>query len=166
MTSAARGKIGISKQRGFWLRCFLSAAIWVLLCVTASSPLHAQVDLPGPEHLTHVDGYIFSPDGHAVADVEVTLVRDDQVAYRTQTDNSGGFGFEHVAAGPYVFRVERSKYAPAERQVVVTAEIVTVLERKKLYVILGPGACQDACSAVLTSKKEFDRAMRRNRRRD
>ena len=166
MTSAARGKIGISRQRGFWLRCFLNAAIWVLLCGTASSHLDAQVDLPGPEHLTHVDGYVFNPDGRAVADLEVTLVRDDQVSYRARTDNSGRFGFEHVAAGPYVFRVARSKYAPAERQVVVTAEIVTVLERKKLYVILGPGACQDACSAVLTSKKDFDRTMRRNRRHD
>ena len=166
MTSAARGKIGISKQRSFWLRCFLGAAVWSLLCATGSSRLHAQVDIPGPEHLTHVDGYVFNPDGHAVADVEVTLVRDDQVAYRTRTDDSGAFAFAHVAAGPYVFRVARSKYAPAERQVVVTAEIVTVLERKKLYVILGPGACQDACSAVLTSKKDFEKAMRRNRRHD
>ena len=37
---------------------------------------------------------------------------------------------------------------------------LTTLERKKLYVILGPGACQDACSSVFTSKREFDRAIR------
>lgn len=166
MTVAARRKVGISKQRGFWLRCFLGGAIWALLCVVGVSALYAQVDIPGPEHLTHVDGHVFDPGGQPVADIGISLVQDGSVAYRTRTDNSGAFGFEHVAAGPYLFRVERSKYAPAERQVVVTEEIVTVLERKKLYVILGPGACQDACSAVLTSKKEFDRTLRRNRRHD
>ena len=166
MTSAALGKIGISKQRGFWLRCFLGAVIWGLLCVMGISRLHTQVDIPGPEHLTHVDGHVFDPDGHPVADLEVRLLQDGRVVYRTKTDQSGAFGFGHVAAGSYVFRIERSKYASAERQIAVTEEIVTVLQRKKLFVVLGPGACQDACSAVLTSKKEFDKAMRRNRRHE
>ena len=94
-----------------------------------------------------------------MADVPVKLIRDDKVEAETRTDNSGDFQFERVS-GPYVFRVERTKYAPAERAIVVTDEIVTHLERRKLYVILGPGACQDACSAVLTSKREFDRVIR------
>ncbi len=43
----------------------------------------------------------------------------------------------------------------------ITDEIVTVLERKKLYVVLGPGACQDACSSVFTNKRDFDKAIRK-----
>ena len=97
--------------------------------------------------------------GNPVADAEVTLVRDEKVAFRTRTDKSGGFRFEHVL-GKYLFRVERTKYAPAAREIVVTNELVTRFERKKLYVIAGPGACMDECSSVLTSKHEFDHAIR------
>jgi Carboxypeptidase regulatory-like domain len=164
MTFSSRRNSRISKQRGFWLRYFLGGVIWMLLCLAAVGSMSAQVDIPGPERLTHVEGIVVNPAGHPAADLGITLVRDDKVAYQAKTDKSGEFRFEHVPAGPYLFRVERSKDAPAERQIVVTDEIVTVLERKKLYVILGPGACQDACSAILTSKKDFDRAIRKNNR--
>jgi hypothetical protein len=150
---------GIQPQRGFWLRCFLGAAIWCALIVTAPLGLSAPIDIPGPEHLTHVDGLVVNTAGHAVADVEVTLVKDDKVAFQTRTDKSGEFRFEHVS-GRYTFRVARSEYAPAAREIVVTDEIVTRVERKKLYVIVGPGACMDECSAVLTDKREFERDLR------
>jgi hypothetical protein len=91
-------------------------------------------------------------------------MRDDKVAYQTQTDATGGFRFDHVS-GRFTFQAARSKYAAASREIVVTDEVVTALERKKLYVILGPGACQDACSSVLTSKKDFEREIRKNKKR-
>jgi hypothetical protein len=162
MTVTMSGKCGISRQRGFWLRCFLSVAIGALLLVVPRA-VRGQVDIPGPERLTHVSGVVVDPVGHPMGDLKVSLMRDDKVAYETQTDASGGFRFEHVS-GQFTFRVARSKFAPAAQQIVVTDEVVTALERKKLYVILGPGACQDACSSVLTSKKEFDRAIREKSR--
>jgi hypothetical protein len=162
MTFAMSGKIGISRQRGFWLRCFLRAAI-LLLPLNGTSGLYAQVDVPGPERLSHVSGVVVDPVGHPVADLKVSLVRDDKSAYETTTDASGRFQFEHVS-GEFTFRVARSKFAPAVQQIVVTDEVVTYLERKKLYVVLGPAQCQDACSAVLTNKREFDREIRRNNR--
>jgi hypothetical protein len=161
MTLFASEQFGISKQRGFWLRCFLSAAMLVLIVCRAS----AQLDLPKPERLTHVEGIVVSPEGQPVPNIEVTLVKPDTVApqWSTRTDQSGTFHFDKVK-GDYLLQVARSKYAPAERAIVVTDEIVTHLERKKLYVVLGPGACQDACSAVLTSKRDFDRTIRKNSR--
>ena len=158
------GKISTSKQRGFWLRCFLGGAFWIWLCLPGSKSLNAQVDIPRPERLSHVEGYVVNPVGRPVADVEVTLVRDEKVAFQTKTDQAGGFRFDRVS-GDFTFRVARSEYAPASREIVVTDEIVTALERKKLYVILGPGACADACSAVLTNKREFDRAVQENKKR-
>lgn len=155
------GKIGISNQRGFWLRCFLSSGLWIWLCVAGANSLCAQVDIPGPERMRHVEGYIVDPVGHPVGDLEVTLVRDDKIAYQVRTNQAGEFQFEHVS-GPFTLRVPRTKFSAAKREIVVTDEIVTALERKKLYVILGPGACKDECSSVLTSKKEFDRAIRKN----
>jgi hypothetical protein len=161
MTFASAEKIGIQQQRGFWLRCFLGA-IWVLAFLAGALPIGA-VDIPKPERLTHVEGIVVNSAGHPAVGVEVSLVRDEKVMYRTRTDGSGGFEFEHVS-GPYLFRVERSEYAPAAREIAVTDEIMTLLQRKKLYVILGPGVCKDACSSVLTSKKDFNRTIREKNR--
>ncbi len=122
-----------------------------MLCADGATSFNAQVDIPGPERLSHVDGYVVNPVGHPVVDVEVTLVRDDKIAYQTRTDKSGEFRFDHVR-GQYTFRVARTEYSPAIREIVVTDEMVTALERKKLYVILGPGACKDACSSVMTEQ--------------
>jgi hypothetical protein len=149
---------GVQPQRGFWLRCFLGGAIWIALILAAPVGFSSPIDIPGPEHLTHVDGLVVNTSGHAVADLEVTLVKDDNVM--TRTNSAGEFRFEHVS-GHYMFRVARSEYAPAVREIVVTDEIVTRVERKKLYVIVGPGACMDACSAVVTSKREFEQTIRR-----
>jgi hypothetical protein len=128
------------------------------LILAAPVGFSSPIDIPGPEHLTHVDGLVVNTSGHAVADLEVTLVKDDNVM--TRTNSAGEFRFEHVS-GHYMFRVARSEYAPAVREIVVTDEIVTRVERKKLYVIVGPGACMDACSAVVTSKREFEQTIRR-----
>ena len=140
---------------------YMGAAILTCLFTAGILRLHAQLETPGPERIAHVAGVVVSDSGHPIAGLEITLSRDEQTAYRTQTGNSGQFRFEHVHSGPYVLRVKRTANAPAERQIVVTDEVVTALERKKLYIILGPGACQDACSSVLTSKREFDRAIRK-----
>jgi hypothetical protein len=164
MTSSVSKKVGIPKQRGFWLRCFLSAAFWICLRLAGADCLSAQVDIPAPERLSHVEGYVVNPVGRPVANVEVTLAADDKVLHQTRTDKAGEFRFDHVR-GHYTFHVARTEFAPAIREIVVTDEMVTALERKKLYVILGPGACADACSAVLTSKKEFDREIRENAKR-
>jgi hypothetical protein len=160
MTFVALRDFGISRQRSFWLRCFLSAAIVLPAMCSAS----AQLDLPKPERLTHVAGVVVNPDGHPMPDIEVKLLRDEKVNAETRTDKSGEFEFGHMHSGSYMLRVPRTEYAPAARDIVITDEIVTHLERKKLYIILGPGACQDECSAVLTNKREFERTIRKNKR--
>jgi hypothetical protein len=152
----------VQPQRGFWLRCFLGGAIWTAVISVPRVGLSAPIDIPGPEHLTYVEGLVVNSQGHPVGDVGITLDRDGKVAYQTKTSQSGEFHFEHVS-GHYTFRVARSDYAPAVREVVVTDEIITRVERKKLYVIVGPGACMDECSAVLTNKREFDQTIRRKR---
>jgi hypothetical protein len=163
MRFGLRKSANVSKAAGLWLRCFLGGVIWTLLCLTSANSFGTQIEIPKPERLAHVDGYVVNGAGHPAADVEVTLTRDEKVVFRTQTDKSGEFRFEHVS-GPYLFRVKRSEYAPAAREIVVTDEIVTNLQRKKLYVVLGPGACMDECSSVLTSKKDFDRVIREKNR--
>ncbi|KAA6464759.1 carboxypeptidase regulatory-like domain-containing protein [Acidobacteria bacterium AB60] len=152
-------RLGIAGQRGFWLRCFLGAA---LAAPGACPVVHAQLDLPRAIHVVHLHGVVVNPKGQPVAGADVSLVKDDRVAYATHTDAAGRFDFEH-AEGHYVFRVKTPGYAEAARDVVVEFEI-SALGRKQLYVVLGPGACSDDCSSVLTSKKEFQQIIRRNTR--
>lgn len=164
MKSAVSKRVKTSKQRGFWLRCFLDGAgKLLLLIVLVCGAAHAQPDISGPIHLTHVEGVVVNSVGKPVANAEVLLVRDEAVAYRTRTDSRGAFSFSRVS-GRYWFRVARSEYAPAAKEVQVGAEIATYLQRKKLYVIVGPGACMDECSSVFTSKHDFDRAIRQKSR--
>jgi hypothetical protein len=121
------------------------------------------LELPKPIRITHVEGFVANTQGKPVVNAEVTLVRGEKVVYSTRTNGDGAFRIEHVS-GNYTFRVGRTEYAPAAQEVVVTDEIVTHLERRKLYVVVGPGACMDACSSVYTSKQEFEKAIRKNSR--
>ena len=137
----------------------LIAVCFVLLIQRA----HAQLDLPKAMHLTHVEGFVATSQGKPLVNTEVTLVRDETVAHATRTDNAGAFHFDHVS-GRYSFHVARSDYAPAVREIYVEPEIVTSLQRKKLYVIVGPGACMDECSSVFSNKHDFDRAIQKMNR--
>jgi hypothetical protein len=150
----------VQRQRGFWLRCFLGKAFQAATVLFAFAvAAHAQLDMPGPIHLTHVEGLVADDSGQRIAGVEVTLARDGRVMQTTHTDQSGRFKFAH-AEGRFTFQVARTKNAPAVHEVVATEELITRAERKKLYVIVGPGACADACSSIYTSKAEFDKALK------
>ncbi len=163
MRPATSARTGISKQRGFWLRCFLGRVLMAMLvCATVCGVAHAQqLDKDGPIRLTHVEGVVVNTRGTPAANVEVTLWQDDKVRMSTHTDPSGRFRIDHVQ-GDYMFRVARTENAPAAHAIVVRAELATYIERKKLYVVLGPGACADECSLVVTSKEEFEHAIRKN----
>lgn len=113
-------------------------------------------------HLWRLRGFYMDAKGKPIENVEVTLLRDGTVRYRTRTDAAGRFAFEHVA-GRYRMQIEKtSDHSLLSREVIVGLETATILKRKTLYVIAGPGACTDDCSSVYTSKDDFDKAVRRN----
>ena len=162
MTFARNEKVGMSKQRGFWLRCFLGRASSLMAVgLLASAVAWAKVEPPGPLHLWRLHGFFMDSTGKPIENVEVTLVRDGTVHYQTKTDASGRFGFEHVY-GRYSLHIERStNYSQLSREVIV-GEAATLLRSNKLYVIAGPGACTDDCSSVFTNKSDYEKAIRRN----
>jgi len=162
MRPALNARAGIFRQRGFWLRCFLGwIQLFVLACAGLCGVAHTQqLDVDTPLRLARAEGFVTDSHGKPVTNVEVTLVRDNKVQMSTRTDHAGAFHFDH-AEGSYLLRVARTENAPAAQQIVVRAELGTLLERKKLYIVLGPGACADECSSVYTSKQEFDHAIRK-----
>lgn len=122
---------------------------------------NAQIEILKPLHLSHVQGVVTDSSGRPVANADVTLVREESVAFKTKTDDSGRFALDQ-ASGRYWFRVSGSSYSPAAREVIVGADLETVFQRAELYVMLGPASCSDECSFIYTNKKKFDRAVRWN----
>jgi hypothetical protein len=164
MTFTPCERTGNSQQRGYWLRCFLEQAFLVaILLLTVCAPALAQLETPSPIRLVHVEGKVVNSEGNPAANLEVTLSKDDKVIFSTRTNQSGNFRFDRIS-GIFMFKVARSEFAPAARSIVVRDELVTYLQKKKLYVILGPSACADACSSVLTSKQEFDHIIQKKTR--
>ncbi len=164
MRIAMSGQDGIPRQRGFWLRCFLGR-FWVVMamCLVATGLSWGRVEVPGPIHLWRIHGFYMNPAGKPIENAEVTLLRDEKVAYSTRTDGSGKFAFEHVT-GRYWLHIKAPNYSGLSREVLVGLETATVLRRNTLYVIAGPRACTDDCSSIYSSRSEFDRAVRRNTR--
>ena len=161
MTFAASDRTGTSDQRGFWLRCFLGNALLVLaVCLAASGPSWAKVESQGPIHLWRLHGVFVNPEGNPLANVPVTLSRDDKLIAKTTTDSEGNFAFDKVY-GHFQLHIDRTRYSQLDREVIVGIETAE-LSRKMLYVIAGPGACTDDCSSVFTNKNEFQQAIRRN----
>ncbi len=143
------------------LRCFLGYVTAVaLFCVLACPPCNAQLEPNAPIRLTSVEGVVVDSFGKAAANLNVTLSRDNKVLMSTHTNHQGNFRIDH-ASGEYLFQVERSKDAPAVHQIIVRMELLTLAEHKKLYVILGPSACMDACSSIFTNKQDFKKALRK-----
>src|SRR5271165_1171328 len=104
MRRAVYERTVIQRERGFWLRCFLGLTLplpWLGFALCGS--LHAQIDVEKPIHLTQVEGYVVNSQGKPLVNAEVTLVRDETVAFKTRTDSNGAFNFEHVS-GRYWFR--------------------------------------------------------------
>jgi hypothetical protein len=131
-----------------------------MACCCAASAVIAQVATEKPLHLARVAGYVVNVSGKPVAHADVTLTKDDTVAYKTTTDDSGAFHFDHVL-GHFWLRIARTENAPAAREIEVGDLVESYLVRRKLYIIVGPGACADACSSVFTSKSEFEKAIRK-----
>ena len=111
-------------------------------------------------HSLHAHGYVVDNHGKPVSQARITLSRNDRIASETTTDAQGEFRFTHVN-GQYTLRIKNAADSPATRQIVIGEAAMLLLHQTTVYVILGPGACAEECSSVFTSKREFDRALRK-----
>jgi flagella basal body P-ring formation protein FlgA len=140
----------------------LSTMLLVLAaCLLLSSHVYAQITFEGPLHVARFQGIVVNGHGKPVIGAKVTLERGEKVRFETTTDNSGKFRFDHVS-GQYLLHVARTENAGASREVIVEEILPVLMLKNAIYVILGPGACADDCSSVLSSKDEFDHIIKRN----
>jgi hypothetical protein len=151
--------LGIHQQRGFWLRCFLERAILAAVLSAAGCSASAQITVPAPYHLSHLRGVFVDGKGNPIPDASVSLDRDDKTLYSTTTDSSGRFEIKHVS-GHYWLRIKKIGFSRVDRDVIVGVDVAAYLHSSTLYIIDGPGACTDDCSAIFTNKDKLDREIR------
>jgi hypothetical protein len=132
----------------------------IAVCFAVCAPSWAKVESQGPIHLWRLHGLLVSPAGEPLANVAVTISRDNKLIAKTTTGSDGEFAFDKVY-GHLQLHIDRTKYSPLDREVVVGIETAD-LARKMLYVIAGPGACSDDCSSVFTNKSEFHKTIQHN----
>ena len=111
-------------------------------------------------HVAHLRGVVVDSFGKPVAGAPVQLERGRKAVAETQTDAAGAFNFERLD-GEYTLRIKPANYSTATRDVVVGEAATIVMRHNKLYVIVGPRACDDECSSVFTSEREFEKTLSR-----
>ncbi len=163
MTVAMQEWIGISNQRGFWLRCFLGSAIAAVIANT-SFVASAQVDCvyPGRVAVSRVQGQVFDPFGAVVPGVVITLVNAQGLTLKTTTDAQGRF---HVAASPgkYFFKAVFPMFQTSQTELSVGEDLVGPVHSNNLYVIMGLSGSY--CAWVTTSPEEFQQIIGSNKKR-
>jgi hypothetical protein len=160
MTFGVSERIGIPKQRGFWLRCFLGfGSMPVIFFAFAVGNAHGQVVVLKPLYLSHAYGYVLSETGNPLTKVQVALGSGAQPSEAVVTDAKGHFDFSD-AKGEYLLHVRIPGSAGANRQVIVGAGVFAFFHRGPLYIMIKPEVCEDCVSPIFTNKKQFDRAMR------
>ncbi len=160
MTIAMSEQVGISKQRGFRLRCFLSAAV-TLGCIGSISTM-AQVDcvLPRQINVSRIQGHVYDPWGRAIPGAEVSLSDAGKVIQQQSTDEEGSFSFPQHS-GRFEFAATVKFMQPSRVVLQVGNDLVHFIHHDDLFVLIGlPGSY---CSWITTSHREFAREIANNK---
>lgn len=167
MTFAAREITGISRQRSYWLRCFLGTSVFLLLVSLTCGSVLAQASYDcfyvKATKLAHIRGEVIDHTGHPVSGATIELLKqgaNDPLASETSSDN-GQFRFEEPS-GKYLLHVQAAGFHPAGLNVRVDHGFFSFFNTRRLYVVLAAGATAQPCPAEITSKKKLQEYIRHN----
>ena len=163
MTVSVQRDFGISKQRGYWLRCFLEMAT-ILVPIAISPRIEAQVDCVSPAkiYVSRVRGNAFDFMGAALPDAAITLTPEDSQPLQVKTDSAGRFDFK-VPSGNYILSGELGPLEAKDIRLVVGKDLASAFRPKELKVILG--LCWSYCSWATLNEREFRDIIRSNSKR-
>jgi len=165
MNRAASQTRGIHRQRGFWLRCFLSALwIWCSFLPLHMARAQSFVDCVYPRRVSvsRIQGRVFDPFGVPVPGVVITLVDEDGRTLQTKSDGGGRF---QIAASPgkYSFKADFPMFQTSDTELAVGEDLIGFIHPSHLYVILGLTGSE--CAWITTSRKEFEQVISDNKKK-
>jgi len=142
--------------------------ILVIIAVASCSAfalLQAQtVDCVYPSRIfvCRVQGHVFDPFGTAVPGVVLSLVNGSAATLQTTSDNQGGFRLA-APPGKYSLKAVFPMFQTSQAELNVSEDSAGLVRPGNLYVILGMTG--SFCAWVTTSKKDFDKIIRANKKR-
>ena len=145
MILAASESIGISRQRGFWLRCFLGRMlIPVSLVIVLGGTAHANVCVYKTMHVRSVHGYVVDSTLERVPNARVIAKSAGKVVVKSTTDQKGSFRLK-LPRGEYDLKVEATGFAPGYARVKVGFGFRSLIHPNTLRFTVSPGViCQAA----------------------
>jgi len=171
MTLALGESIGISRQRGFWLRCFLGrmlilAALVVSLCGTAN----ANVCVYKTVYVRSVRGYVIDQTGAIVPGAKIAIKQIEYVplepampkvksrqpgktVLESTADQQGVFRIK-VPSGEYWIDVQANGFAPAHAYVKVGFGVRSLVHSNTLRLVL---SVVNMCKEVLANENKSPR---------
>ncbi len=167
MTERVQKRLGSSRQRGFWLRCFLGViGLGLSSSVLSLQMAHAQgiVDCvyPGRVSVSRVRGRVFDPFGAALPGVAIKLADEQSLTLETTADGWGRFHFS-ASPGKYSFEATLPMFQTSRAQLIVGEDLIGLVRHSELYVILGLSGSE--CAWATTSQKEFKQIVSSNKKR-
>jgi len=170
MTFAQGERTGISKQRSYWLRCFLGmrgTSLAIAVAGFGGGMAHAQTNYDcfyvKTAKVAHVRGVVVDQQGEAISGAKLELLNkgEDHAIGQIESDTNGGFQFE-IGAGQYWIHVEAKNFQPVGLSVRVDHGFFSFFNTRRLYVVLPVGGTAQPCPAEITSKKKLQEYVRDN----
>jgi hypothetical protein len=153
MTFAARETTGISRQRSYWLRCFLGRMLVIVaLAIAVCGSANANVCVYKTLYVRSVHGSVSDLDGQVISDANVTIRRGRKVVAQTRTDGQGNFHLK-VPRGKYWLEVDARGFAPSEAYLSVGLGFRSSIRSNTLHLVAEVGKI---CEAM--PKRVEDRA--------
>ena len=181
MIFATQTRIGIKKQRGFWLRYFLERetfcttkrkTTWkffglsLALLILALVPETCLGQCVYPTiYVSRIQGTLFDFSGQLIPNGEVSLVQDGKVIASVTTDDVGGFSIP-ASAGKYELRASARGFATGSARIKLGSSLVRVLKPTHIWMFLDVGSAQlDSCDGfVTTSHRQFEKAIQKRQK--
>lgn len=163
MTRALGERTGIRGQRGFWLRCFLSAGFLGLLACNGGADAYAASCPALPDlSLGRLQGTVYGPSGSPVPQVLVRVEHEGKLVIQRMTDVNGRFDFKTVP-GDFGVHVQFLESKSMDLNVRVGHGRGGFFHAARLRVILGLSGT--GCNYATTNNKQFKNAIKRYRQR-
>jgi hypothetical protein len=154
MTSPIIERVSISKQRSYWLRCFLEAMLFTGMVVGFSTKnSNAMTCVVSRVRVAHLQGEVFDPSGIPLPQSRVRVSQGISVIAETLTDNKGHFAVK-LSDGTYRIEVEMAGFHGLHQEIEIAHDVFKLVHPGHLRVILGLGGFN--CPYATTSKREFD----------
>jgi hypothetical protein len=113
-------------------------------------------------NVREISGVVFDPSGEIVPSSTVSAIDQKGHAVTTRSGSDGKFALQ-VPLGRYELRAELNGFERSQVNLIVRRSIWNVLQKRRLYVILGlPGSF---CPWVTVSKKDFESNISANNKR-